>query len=68
MSSIPVRKASYRAFEMPGRLSIGKTKFYQLKAEGVIPKPSALGPRAHTWSEEQVVEMLEFLRIRDEVI
>ena len=58
MSAFPVRKPAYRPHEMPGRLGIGKTKFYQLEKTEGFPKPSVLGPRSRTWSEDQVLELL----------
>lgn len=47
---------------MPGRLGIGKTLFYELRAEGVIPEPAGFGPRAKTWTDEQVDALFEALR------
>ncbi len=62
MSAIPTRRSVYRPCHMPERLGIGKTKFYELLAMGVIPTPSVFGPRTKTWSEDQVVALLEDLR------
>ena len=65
MSSIPTTKPSYRPHEMPGRLGIGKTKFYELEKSKGFPKPSVLGPRSRTWSEEQVIDLLAARRLID---
>ena len=62
MSAIPTRRSAYRPCHMPERLGIGKTKFYELISKGVIPTPSVLGPRTKTWSEDQVLALLENLR------
>ena len=62
MSANPIRKPAYRAHEMPGRLGIGKILFYELRAEGVIPEPAGFGPRAKTWTDEQVEALFEALR------
>ena len=50
---------------MPGRLGIGKTKFYELEKSKGFPKPSVLGPRSRTWSEEQVIDLLAARRLID---
>lgn len=65
MSATPTAKLSYRPHEMPGRLGIGKTKFYQLEKTEGFPKPAVLGPRSRTWSEEQVIDLLAARRLID---
>ena len=66
MSAIPTRRSAYRPCHMPERLGIGKTKFYELIRKVVIPTPSVLGPRTKIWSEDQVLALLDALRLVNE--
>lgn len=44
---------------------MGERRFHELRAEGIVPPPLELGPRALRWTQDDVAQVISRLRRRD---